>query len=88
MKKFQVLFAMLFVALTFSLSSCSDDATSAPASPFTKSATQPDSYMPYNASNTATYEINLITSGTKQTGVCSFIQKPNYLYHLSNSTST
>lgn len=59
MNKFQVLFAMLFVALTFSLTSCSDDATSAPASPFTKSATQPDSYMPLNQANTWTYTSKL-----------------------------
>ena len=60
MKKFQVLFAMLFVALTFSLTSCSDDATSAPASPFTKSASQPDSYMPLNVANTWKYDVNTV----------------------------
>lgn len=57
MKKFQVLFAMLFTALTISLTSCSDDATSTttPVSAFTKSATQPDSYMPLNQANSWTY---------------------------------
>ena len=62
MKNFQILLATLLVAvITLSFTSCSDDATSSitPESAFTKSATQPDSYMPLNQANTWTYTAKL-----------------------------
>lgn len=86
MKKFQILFATILLAvITLSFTSCSDDATSTttPVSAFTKSTTQPDSYMPYNSSNTATYELNL--NGTKETKLCTFTSQPNYMYQLNSA---